>query len=68
MIAGFAGNICVLFTANDAHMREYKIVVPSDCIASNTSKENDWALMQMATVLKADVDASPEIIKKFKSR
>lgn len=31
IIGGFAGNICVLFTANDAYMREYRLFVPQDC-------------------------------------
>ena len=30
------GNICVLFTASDAYMREYKLTVPADCVVSNT--------------------------------
>lgn len=34
IITGIAGNICVLFTANDAYMREYKLWIPKDCIAS----------------------------------
>jgi nicotinamidase-related amidase len=35
VLAGFAANFCVLFTANDAHMRGYRLVVPTDCTASN---------------------------------
>ena len=38
ILAGIAGNICVLFTANDAYMRNYKIVVLKDCIGSNTKE------------------------------
>jgi nicotinamidase-related amidase len=40
IITGFAGNICVLFTANDAYMRNFKLIVPNDCIGSNTSEVN----------------------------
>ena len=29
--------------------------MPSDCVASNTTEENEAALAQMAKVLKADV-------------
>jgi nicotinamidase-related amidase len=36
VIAGFAANLCVLFTANDAHMRGFHLAVPSDCTAANT--------------------------------
>ena len=38
ILAGFAGNICVLFTANDAYMRNFKLIVPRDCIGSNSTK------------------------------
>lgn len=36
VLAGFATNICVLFTANDAHMRGLHLVVPRDAVAANT--------------------------------
>ena len=54
ILTGMAGNICVLFTANDAYMREYKILAPADCIVSNTAADNDHALRQIKTVLKGD--------------
>jgi nicotinamidase-related amidase len=54
VIGGIAGNICVLFTANDAYLRDYKLVVPADAVASNTAEENAAAVAQMAKVLKAD--------------
>ena len=40
ILTGLAGNICVLFTANDAYMRDCNLIVPEDCIASNTPEEN----------------------------
>jgi nicotinamidase-related amidase len=55
VITGIAGNICVLFTANDAYMREYQITIPSDCIASNTKEDNDFALKMMENTLKAQI-------------
>jgi nicotinamidase-related amidase len=61
IIAGLAANICVLFTANDAYMRDFHLVIPSDCVASNTEEENQYALDQMGKVLKADVRPSTEI-------
>jgi len=61
ILTGVAGNICVLFTANDAYMRDYKLIVPADCVASNTDDENRHALDQMARVLKADVRPSAEL-------
>lgn len=61
ILTGLAGNICVLFTANDAYMRDFHLVVPSDCVASNTEEENLHALELMKTVLKADIRASTEL-------
>ena len=61
ILTGMAGNICVLFTANDAYMREYKIVAPADCIVSNTAADNDHALRQIKTVLKGDVAVSTRL-------
>lgn len=54
ILTGMAANICILFTANDAYMRDYHLVVPSDCVASNTEDENRNALDQMRKVLKAE--------------
>lgn len=61
VIAGLAGNICVLFTANDAYMRDFKLFIPRDCVASNTAAENDAVLAQMAKVLKADTRPVAEL-------
>jgi nicotinamidase-related amidase len=61
IITGVATNICVLFTANDAYMRDYKLFVPSDCVAANTERDNDYALRQIADILKARVRPSKEL-------
>ena len=61
IVAGFAGNNCVLFTANDAYMRDYQLIIPADCTASNTPEDNENALQQMQHVLKADIKPSTEI-------
>jgi nicotinamidase-related amidase len=61
ILTGVAGNICILFSANDAYMRDYHLVVPSDCVASNTPDENRNALQQIADVLKGDITPSPEL-------
>jgi nicotinamidase-related amidase len=58
ILTGIAGNICVLFTANDAYMREYDLLIPKDCIASVDENDNLYALTMMENVLKARTDAS----------
>jgi len=61
VLAGIAGNNCVLFTANDAYMRDFEIIVPADCVVSESREENEYALQQMQKVLKADIRKSSEI-------
>src|SRR5215204_5323941 len=61
ILTGIAGNNCVLFTANDAYMRDFKVFVPADCVVSNTEEENRYALSQMETVLKADTSPATEL-------
>ena len=62
IVTGIAGNICVLFTANDAYMREFTIYAPADCIVSNTPIDNEYALQQIATVLKGEFAASTRLM------
>jgi len=61
ILTGIAGNNCVLFTANDAYMRDFKLFIPADCVVSNTEEENQHALEQMETVLKADVTVASKL-------
>ena len=61
ILTGIAGNICVLFTANDAYLRDFSLSVPADCVASNTREENEHALQQMQKVLKADIRPADQI-------
>jgi nicotinamidase-related amidase len=66
IVTGIAGNICVLFTANDAYMRGLKIVAPRDCCVSNTAADNEAALRQIELVLKGDTTPSRGLV--FSSR
>ena len=61
IVTGIAGNICVLFTANDAYMRGLRILAPADCIVSNTPADNAVALRQIHEVLKGNVTESDRL-------
>jgi nicotinamidase-related amidase len=61
IITGMAGNNCVLFTAGDAYLRDYKLIVPCDCVASTDPEDNAKALEIMEKVLKADTTPSTEL-------
>ncbi|MFN2384673.1 MAG: cysteine hydrolase family protein [Gemmatimonadota bacterium] len=58
VLTGFTADYCVLFTANDAYMRDYTLHVPRDCVASERVAWCDDALTLMARVLKADATES----------
>jgi nicotinamidase-related amidase len=61
ILAGIAGNSCVLFTAHDAFMRDFHLIIPSDCVASNTLEDNRYALEHMRNVLQASIVPFSEI-------
>jgi nicotinamidase-related amidase len=61
VLTGFAGDMCVLFTAADAHMRGFELAVPSDCIASMRAPDNERALEQMRRMMDADTRPSSEL-------
>ena len=61
IITGFATNLCVLFTANDAYMRGYRVIVPVDCTASNTATLTRAALAHVTTALRGRTPRSNAI-------
>jgi nicotinamidase-related amidase len=54
ILTGFAADICVWFSANDAHMRDYELVVPSDCVAAERPADAAYALEHMRRIMNAD--------------
>ena len=58
ILTGVAADICVLFTAADAHMREYALWVPRDAVASNQAAHRDWALRIMTKSMGAETRAT----------
>lgn len=61
IITGIAGDNCVLFSANDAYMRDLELHIPCDCVVSETKEQNDHALELMERVCKADIRPSTEL-------
>ena len=61
VLTGTAGDICVLFTANDAYMRGFRLIVPPDCVASESAEYNEQALSLMERRLKAELTPSEAI-------
>lgn len=61
ILTGFSTEICVIYTANDAYMRNFRIIIPRDCVAAETPEGNRRALAQMKRYLKADIRSSQAI-------
>jgi nicotinamidase-related amidase len=61
VLTGIAADVCILFTAHDAHLRDYEIIVPSDCVASNTLRETRMALDNMKKAAHAVICKSSAI-------
>jgi nicotinamidase-related amidase len=61
VLTGMAADVCVLFTAADAHMREYDLWVPNDCVASPDPQRTRWALEIMKNSMKAETRSTTEL-------
>ena len=61
ILTGLTADICVLFTANDAYLRDFRIIVPRDCVAAVEEAEKEKALKYIERVLDADTRSSSEI-------
>ena len=61
ILTGVCTNSCVLFTAQDAYMRDFQVCVPRDCSAACSEAEHQFALEQMRTITKADVRPSDQL-------
>jgi nicotinamidase-related amidase len=61
VLTGVTGDVCVLFTASDAYMRDFAIHVPADCVASVSAEHTRQALEYMERVLRVDTTPSTEL-------
>jgi nicotinamidase-related amidase len=58
ILTGVSSHQCVLFTANDAHVRNYELLVPADCVGAASSGDTRFALRYFKSVLDADTRPS----------
>lgn len=55
ILTGIEADICVMYTAQDAYMRRYRLWIPRNCTASRSAARLGSALGLMKTNLKADI-------------
>lgn len=58
ILTGVTGDQCILYTAADAYMRDYGLVIPGDCTASLSVQVNEQALEHMRRYFRADTSGS----------
>ena len=58
ILTGLTADNCVLFTASDAYLRDFDVIVPPDCVASIDPRHTRQALDHMHRVLKAELTDS----------
>ena len=63
ILSGIATNLCVLFSAHDAHMHQYELVVLSDCCAAESDFDHNIALSQLERFCDARICTSTEFAK-----
>jgi nicotinamidase-related amidase len=61
LVTGITSHQCVLFTAMDAHVREYQLVVPADCIGAAIAADTKHALYVFSHALTAKVGNSRQL-------
>ena len=64
IVTGIAGNICVLFTANDAYMRELKLFIPPTA----SSRPPEETLMPFGNAGGAEANVAPSTQILFRKR
>ncbi len=63
ILTGLLAASCILFTAQDAHLRGYRVVVPSDCVAARSPEDQGRALRQLERGLGADIRPAATILR-----
>ena len=61
ILTGVTSHQCVLFTAMDAHVREFDLIVPADCIGAATQSQNRHGLFVLQTALRARTTSSSRV-------
>ncbi len=55
ILTGTTSPQCILFTATDAYVRHYELIIPSDCVVSRSRREQTFTKYFFRSVLKARV-------------
>jgi len=55
ILTGVSSDQCMLYTAADARMRDYRVIVPRDAVATQSARRNDLALRHFEEAMKIEL-------------
>jgi nicotinamidase-related amidase len=61
IITGVASDQCILVSAAEAHMRDYEVIVPGDCVAALSAARNARALRTLEEAHRVKTTVSPHV-------
>jgi nicotinamidase-related amidase len=61
VLTGTTAHQCVLFTAMDAHVREFELAAPADCLGAMSRTEKQHALFIFENALRAHIGPSSRV-------
>ena len=61
ILAGLTTNACVLIAAGELYVRDFRVLVPSDCVAALTDGDQRQALDLMRHNFGAEITSSPKL-------
>ena len=68
IVAGLTTNACIMISTSEAYVRDYRLFVPSDCVAALHNEQQCAALELMRKNLGADTTIAAEIdLEKLKT-
>ena len=61
IMTGISSNSCILLTASDAFVRDYKLFIPSDCVAGQNAEQHRKSLELMRCNFATNTDESAKL-------
>lgn len=61
LLTGISSNSCILLTASDAYVRDYKLLIPSDCVAGLDEEQHRKSLQLMKCNFAANIEDSGKL-------
>ena len=62
VLTGFATDMCVLQTAVDAYMRDFRLIVPRDCVAAESKDRTRFAIENMRRNYRVRICLSSRVV------